>query len=121
MGYVLICGIELTAMYYLLLQVAIANCHFVIAICGSLMESVVLSHSRSEELVLGLVHKGEPVLWCATGRASAIDPDPGPSFQCLVVPVSSAFLVCDVGMSVPTLHGGPRERMTDRCASRCQV
>lgn len=51
MGYVLICDIELTAMYYLLLQV-----------CGSLMESVVLSHSRSEELVLGLVHKGEPVL-----------------------------------------------------------
>lgn len=89
MGYVLICDIELTAMYYLLLQV-----------CGSLMESVVLSHSRSEELVLGLVHKGEPVLWCAGGRASTMDSDPGLSFQCLVLPVSSALLVCDVGMSV---------------------
>lgn len=29
-----------------------------------------------------------------------MDSDPGLSFQCLVLPVSSAFLVCDVGMSV---------------------
>lgn len=27
--------------------------------------------------------------------------------------MSLAFLVCDVGMSVPTLHGGHRERRTD--------
>ena len=42
-----------------------------------------------------------------------MDSDPQLSFCCLMAPVSSAFLVCYVGMSVPTLRGGHREHTID--------